>query len=215
MEDIKKVTDLESVKVFDKIMESLGYSPDDSFLHFELEKDIPIQLNYVLEDKSAMGVYFYIIPWHNKRSYAYNIFLHEYINSNPNIEEVIKSHIDYINYEEKSRMGGIGWEVIYTKQPKEFTLTDRKKILFDIFSRGMDYLTNGLTSYDSNYNPKPGDILISRPFGPKLNNGFTEPSLELGTKQRGFIAKRYGFGPIYPNNLQYARYNNDLKLEPL
>lgn len=207
-----QITD--SVNAFNETMSNLGFSPDSSPIHLEKEKDTAIQLNYLLEDGSAMGVYFYIVLWRNKKSYVYHTFMQDYLTQNPNMEENIKNHTKHIHYEEKTRMGGIGWEVVYTKQPSEFTLTERKKILFDIFMRGMQYLTKGATNHNFEYKPNPGDILISRPLGPKLNQGFTDESLNLGTKQRGLIAQRYGFSEVYDNDLQYARYNNDLKLEP-
>lgn len=213
--DNKDVIDETIVSEFDKVMENLGFSPDNSPIHSEKDKDIPIQINYLLEDNSAMGVYFYIVPWHNKRSYLYNIFLKEYLYGNTELEAMIKSHADHLRYEEKTRLGGIGWEVVYTKQPSEFTFSERKRVLFDIFKKGMEYLTNGLEKYDSNYKPRPGDVLISRPLGPKLNEGFTETSIITGSIQRGKIAQRYGFGEVSSNYHQYARYNNDLKLEPL
>lgn len=205
----------ESIKKFDIFMEKLGYSPDNSQIHLEKEKDIPIQINYKFEDGSAIGIYFYIIFWENKRSYVYNIFSHDFLQDHPLLEGFLRSHIDPIKYEEKTRIGAIGWEAIYTKQPSEYDVIERKKILFDIYKKGSQFLLNGLQTYDEKYDPKPGDILISRPLGPKISEGFTNPSMELGTKQRGKIAQRYGFGPVDSNNLQYARYNKNLKLEPI
>lgn len=205
-----KVKYPEAIKDFNQIMDNLGYSPDDSPIHLGKEKD-KRQINYMCEDGSAMAVYLFLIPWHNKRSYVFDEFLFPHYYKNPFLEDKMKIHTKHLNYEEKTRVGEVGWEVVYTKQPNEFNLVERKKIIFDVMNQIFECLRDGI--YD--YKPEPGDILVSRPLGPKIDQGFTPTSMELGTKQRGIVARKFGFGPVYPNELQYARYNENLMLEPL
>jgi hypothetical protein len=204
------VIDPNSVKSFDSLMEKLGYSQDDSPIHLGKEKE-KRQVNYMCPDGSAMAAYLFLIPWLNKRSYVYDEFAYAHYYKSPFLEDKIKIHTDHIIYEEKTRVAEVGWEIIYTKEPKEFNLNTRKQIIFNICNQIEDCLKNGLYEYK----PQPGDILVSRPLGPKIDQGFTESSIELGTRQRGIIAKKFGFGEVYPNDLQYARYNDQLTLEPL
>lgn len=66
-----------------------------------------------------------------------------------------------------------------------------------------------------NINPKPGDMLAANPKGLKINQGYSESSIELGTKQRSNLAKKFGFGNVYEDGFSYARYNENLELIPV
>lgn len=200
---------LQKVSKFDELLCELGYEKDTSQIHTEEKKD-KVQINYMCED-GAMAVYIFLIPWWNKKSYVYTEFLYLDHHQDLNIKEKINALCKLIRYEEKTRVAEVGWEVTYTKQPSEFNLIERKKIIFDIFNKVINHINNGLLDYI----PNPGDILASKPFGPKINQGFTEDSIKLGTLQRGIVAKKFGFGPVYEDGFQYARYNNNLKLEAL
>lgn len=194
---------------FNELLTELGYKKDNSLIHEQKEKE-KVQINYMCED-GAMAVYIFLIPWLNKKSYIYTEFLDLDSSKDLNIKEKIKSLCKLVRYEEKTRLGEVGWEVIYTKDPNKFKALERKKIIFDILNKVIYHIDNGIFDYT----PNPGDILASRPFGPKIDKGFTEDSIKLGTLQRGIVAKRFGFGSIYDDGFQYARYNDDLKLEAL
>lgn len=198
------------VKALDEMMNNLGYSPDNSPVHLVKEKERK-QINYMCDDGSAMAAYLFLIPWFNKKSYVFNEFAYGYYYKNPFLEDKIKIHTEHIKYEEKTRIGEVGWEIIYTKEPKQFNPETRKKIIYNIYKQIGECLREGFYEYK----PQPGDILISRPLGPKIDQGFTEESMLKGTQQRGIAARKFGFGIVYPNEMQYARYNNDLILEPL
>jgi hypothetical protein len=64
-------------------------------------------------------------------------------------------------------------------------------------------------------NPKVGDILAAKPYGPKINQGFTEESLKIGKYQRSLFAKKFGFGELYEDGFQYGRYDENLILRPI
>lgn len=204
------VIDPNTVKAFDEVMANLGYSSDNSSIHLGKDKE-KRQINYKCPDGSAMAAYLFIIPWFNKRSYVFDEFAYAYYYKNPFLEDKMRIHTQHIKYEEKTRIAEVGWEVIYTQEPKDFNPETRKTIIYNIYKQIEECLKEGLYEYK----PQPGDILVSRPLGPKVDQGFTESSMQRGTQQRGLIARRFGFGMVYPNDLQYARYNDDLVLEPL
>ena len=60
-----------------------------------------------------------------------------------------------------------------------------------------------------NVYPQPGMILVARPVGPKIDQGFTESSLTIGSRQRSIVAKKLGFGDLKEDGFQYARYDED------
>ena len=63
--------------------------------------------------------------------------------------------------------------------------------------------------------PRPGDVLVAKPHGPKIDEGFTESSLVIGQRQRAMVAKRFGFGNLQDDDFQYARYDENCILRPI
>jgi hypothetical protein len=196
-------------KEFEILIRKLGYR-DRLPVYLEDER-IRNQINYMCEDGSAMAVYCFLIPFKTKKSHLYDIFAHLNWYNDPNIKLKISHLAKYIKLHEKTRIGEVGWEVIYTKNPDQFSMQEKTKIIFDLFQRMTKMLQEGAF----NYEPKVGDILMSNPQGPKINEGFTSSSLIEGTSQRGRINKRFGFGSVKENNFQYARYDENLILRPI
>ena len=159
----------------------------------------------------AMAIYLFFIPYLNKKSYLWLEFLDHH--NSPDIKTRIKTLAKRIQYHEKTRLAEIGWEAKYTKQPYEFSLEDRKRIFFS-FLKEADYAIH--SGFDSlNIKPRPGDVLVGKPQGVKINQGFTESSIELGTRQRALVGRKFGLGHMYDDGFQYGKYDRDLKIIPL
>lgn len=194
---------------FERLIRKLGYR-DRSPIHKRKDR-IRNQINYMCQDGSAMGIFCFLIPFLTKKSYIYIDFKYLKWINDPYLELKIKTLAEYIKLEEKTRIGEVGWEVIYTKNPDQFTLKEKVKIIFDLFQRMTLMLEKGAFKFT----PQPGDILASRPYGPKINEGFTNSSIIEGTNQRGRVAQRFGFGSVKQNDFQYARYDENGNLNPI
>lgn len=203
---IKKIKSDNYRLKFEKCLRSLGYR-DRSPLYFE--EKVTRQINYVLPNNKAMGFYNTIIPYYNKKSYLYSEFYQNF--GDPLLKEKIKSLADNILFQEKTRIGEVYWKVIYTNDPTEFTLEERRAIFSYFIKDVKNYFTNGFDKFK----PREGDILVSNPYGPKINKGFTKDSMEIGTRQRAIWNKRLGFGNLQSDGFCYSRYNSDLELTPL
>jgi len=193
---------------FNNILNDIGYSDNSQIYPQENKKRN--QIVYTC-DSGLMSIYSYVIPYMNKKSYVYLEFLDsEEKHSLEKIKSNIKELCDNIIFNQKTKLGEVGWEVVYSKQPNEFTLHERKKIFFSF----MKIAKNNLKGcFD--ISPNPGDVLAARPQGPKINQGFTEESILLGKKQRISLGKRFGFGDIKSDGFQYAIYDENLALNPL
>lgn len=194
---------------FERLIRKLGYR-DRSPIHSRKER-IRNQINYMCEDGSAMGVFCFLIPFFTKKSYIYIDFKYLKWINDPYLELKVKTLAQYIKLEEKTRIGEVGWEVIYTKNPDQFSMKEKVKIIFDLFQRMSLMLKKG----EFKFEPRSGDILASRPYGPKINEGFTNSSIVQGTSQRGRVAQKFGFGPVKQNDFQYARYDENGNLNPI
>ena len=193
---------------FERLLKELGYK-DQSPVIPKMKKMMK-QTNYMCSD-GAMAIYLFFIPYLNKKSYLWLEFLDHH--NSPDIKTRIKTLAKRIQYQEKTRLAEIGWEAKYTKQPYEFSLEDRKRIFFS-FLKEADYAIH--SGFDSlNIKPRPGDVLVGKPQGVKINQGFTESSIELGTRQRALVGRKFGLGHMYDDGFQYGKYDRDLKIIPL
>lgn len=194
---------------FERLLHQLKYR-DNSPIFQESEKKRR-QINYHCQDGSAMAIYLFIIPFLTKKSYVYPIFLRLKKENESQIKEKLHILMQCIYFEEKTQILDVGWEAKYTKQPHLYLMGDRKKIIFDVFNQLVEAISYGM----SGVLPKPGIILAAKPYGPKINEGFNESSIAIGTQQRYLVAKRIGFGPLYGNGFCYARYDNNCILRPI
>ena len=195
-----------SIEKFESILTELNLK-DDSPVFPKKEKQRQ-QVIYKCPS-GVMSIYSFVIVYENKKSYLYLEYLDNEIY--PNLKENLKSLADRIIFEEKTRVGEVGWEIVYSKQPKEFSLEERKKVFFSLIKDLHKNIDKGMLGIE----PNPGDILAAKPFGPKINQGFTEESLKIGKYQRSIFAKKFGFGELYPDGFQYGRYDEDLILRPI
>lgn len=199
---------VEKIDLFNSILNDIGY-PDDSEIYSQENKK-KNQIIYKC-DSGLMSIYSYVIPYKNKKSYVYLEFLDS--QENYDLEKTkfnIKELCDNIIFNQKTKLGEVGWEVTYNKQPSEFTLSERKKVFFSFMKIAKNNLKGCFDIL-----PNPGDVLAARPQGPKINIGFTDESIFLGKKQRISLGKRFGFGDIKSDGFQYAIYDQNLSLNPL
>ena len=135
---------------FERLLRDLGYK-DRSPLYF-CEKETK-QINYMCND-GAMGIYNTIILYYNKKSYLYTEFNGNY--GSPFMKERISALAENIHFNEKTRIGEVSWKVVYTKQPTEFTLEQRKKIFYAFIRDSYDHFNNGMLGIT----PRVGDVLV-------------------------------------------------------
>lgn len=196
----------EKIKNFNNLLNYLNLT-DNSIIYPQEEKR-KTQVIYKCPS-GAMSVYSFIIAYPNKKSYLYLEYL-DNINCQ-NLNNKLKCLANKIIFEEKTRIGEVGWEIVYTKQPKDFSLEERKKVFFSLIKDFHKHIETGM----SGLNPKVGDILAAKPYGPKINQGFTEESLKIGKYQRSLFAKKFGFGELFEDGFQYGRYDKNLILRPI
>ena len=193
---------------FERLLKKLGYKDRSPVL--PKEKKMMRQTNYMCDD-GAMAIYLFFIPYFNKKSYLWLEYLDQY--ESEDVENKLKKLAERIHYHEKTRLAEIGWEAKYTKQPYEFSLDERKKVFFGFVKEAHHVLHNGFDSLD--IKPRVGDILVGKPQGVKINQGFTESSIELGKRQRAIVGKRFGMGDVYDDGFQYGKYDKDLIIRPI
>ena len=193
-------------KKFEKLLKELGYR-DRSPVYPKEDKRYQ-QVNFKCND-GAMAIYTFVILYQTKKSYLYLEFLDHY--NSPDVKDKIKTLAERIYFHEKGRLCEVGYEVKYTKQPSEFSLEERKKIFYEFIKYTYENLHDGIVKIK----PKPGDILAAKPHGPKLNDGFNESSLVVGKRQRALVARKFGFGELYEDGFQYARYDEKCELKPI
>jgi len=191
---------------FERLLKKLGYR--DRSPVYPKENKRYQQVNFKCED-GALAIYTFIILYQTKKSYLYLEFEDHY--NSPQLEEKIKTLAERIYFHEKTRVAEVGYEVKYTKQPNEFSLEERKKIFYNFMKYTYKNLEEGMVKLS----PRPGDILVAKPHGPKLNDGFTESSLVIGKHQRSLVARRFGFGKLNDDGFQYARYDENTILRPI
>lgn len=194
---------------FERLLLKLGHRDRSPIFPEQSKKKR--QINYHCEDGSAMAVYLFVIPYLTKKSYIYPAFLELKTQKDAQIKERISSLCDIIRFKEKTILADVGWEAKYTKQPYQYEMKDRTRIVFNLFKQLIEALSEGMCGYQ----PKPGIILAAKPYGPKINDGFNETSITIGTQQRYLVAKRVGFGNLYLNGFCYARYDDDCILRPI
>ncbi len=191
---------------FERLLVKLGYR--DRMPIYEKEDKKYQQTNFKCTD-GAMAIYTFLIVYKTKKSYLWLEFLDNY--DDPDLENKIRRLAKKIRFYEKTRLIEVGYEVKYTKQPSEFSLEERRKIFHHFILYTHKHLSNGVLDET----PRPGDVLAAKPHGPKINEGFTESSLSVGKRQRSIVARRFGFGELFDDGFQYARYNENCHLEPI
>jgi hypothetical protein len=171
----------------------------------------------------AVKVDYYLVNFYNKKSYIYPIFLDTFHckfrfpnHNHPQAIPTMKM-LEIVKFEEKTNVAEVGWEIAFDKQPIYFTMTERLRLLVTLAKeteRLVESAQDPKTMF-GDYKPTEGDLLMEKPFGPKMDLGFSEQSIKLGTKQRERIAGRYGFGEVKEDGCQYGRFDENLVLHPI
>jgi hypothetical protein len=198
----------DKIEEFEQILKDLGYE-DDAPVRPKEQKLLK-QTNYMCSN-GAIAIYLFFIPYFNKKSYLYLEYL-DHLDS-PDLKDKIKRLAEKIEFNTKTRLAEIGWEAKYNRKPETYTLEERKKIFFSFIKEAHHAAQNGFRSV--NIRPEPNDIVVGKPQGAKLNEGLTESSIELGTKQRSLVAKRFGLGDLYEDGFQYGKYDENLNIIPI
>ena len=191
---------------FERLLRKLGYR-DRSPIFPQEEKRIK-EKQYMCSTGAIM-ISTFIILYKTKKSYLWLEYLDNY--DEDNLENIISKLAERIRYKEKTRLAEVGYVAKYTQQPNQFSLKERKKILLDFMKMTCTHLADGMAELS----PRPGDVLVAKPHGPKINEGFTESSLVIGQRQRAMVAKRFGFGNLQDDDFQYARYDENCILRPI
>ena len=131
----------------------------------------------------AIMISTFIIMYRTKKSYLWLEFLDNY--EEDNLEDIISKLAERIRYKEKTRVCEVGYEAKYTQQPNQFTLKERKKILIDFMKMTYTHLAEGMVDLS----PRPGDVLVAKPHGPKIDEGFTESSLVLDKDKEQWLPR--------------------------
>ena len=191
---------------FERLLKELGHK--DRLPVYPKEEKRYQQVNFKCSD-GAMAIYTFIILYQTKKSYLYLEFEDHY--NSLSLKERISTLAENICFNEKTRVAEVGYEVKYTKQPNEFSLEERKQIFYHFMKYTYQNLEEGMVKLS----PRPGDILVAKPHGPKINDGFTESSLVIGKRQRSLVARKFGFGELKEDGFQYARYDENCVLRPI
>ena len=192
-------------KEFERLLKELGYVDQSPVLASEEKTE---QVNFNCTD-GAMAIYTFIGLYENKKSYLWEEFLDNYEDNN--LKKIMSDLAKRIRFEEKTRIAEVGYRAKYTKNPDQFSLDERKRILLHFIRMTHENLRRGML----NTYPQPGMILVARPVGPKIDQGFTESSLTIGSRQRSIVAKKLGFGDLKEDGFQYARYDEDCILRSI
>jgi len=192
--------------VFENLLKELGYKDDSPILPQENKRYQQTNFRF---DSGAIAVYSFIIFYENKKSYLWLEFLDSYEDAQR--KQRIRTLAERIKFNEKTRLAEVGYEAKYTQDPSLFSHEERKNLLLNFIKITHDNLKNGMTKLS----PQPGDILVAKPYGPKIDQGFTESSITIGTRQRAIVAKKFGFGELYNDGFQYARYDEKCILRPI
>ena len=148
----------------------------------------------------------FITVYESKDQYLY-ISMYDNVMNNEDpeyVKEHMKKVMETIRYDNKSRMVEIGWKWKSPYHQTELPKTDKTRLLFEAFKhlRGLAVKGEwcGVEGID-------GDTVVVYPRACKDWLTYTTSSMEIGTKQRHSMAKRFGFGEVSFEGTQFATYN--------
>lgn len=200
----------ENRRKYIKTLKKLGYN--NFFIPLNNGKKFEFQILENLSG-SSFSIFYFHIPYCNKKTYLYNFFLENYNKYDKNeMKKELKILTKNILYNEKTRIGEIGWTINNSKNLIFLKKENLKKIYFEILKKGKkDFLIgNHLIQ------PKVGDILVSKPDGGRFSGmNLTETHFLKKRKQRGHINTKLGFGSVKEHNSQYLRYDENLIPRPI
>tara|TARA_Y100000004_G_scaffold196347_1_gene266051 strand:- start:532 stop:1176 length:645 start_codon:yes stop_codon:yes gene_type:complete len=206
-------------EIYSNLLKNLGHEDNTEMRPSSLFNKT---IMYYLESGCAQ-VNYYLKNFYNKKSYIYPIFLEtfhcqiRFPNKNhPQAGPTMKM-LEIVNFTERRNIAEVGWEIVFDKQPMYFTMMERLRLLVKMRRETQRLVESAQdkTEMFGDFRPVAGDMLMEKPFGPKMDLGFSEQSIKLGSKQRENIAKGYGFGDIKEDGCQYGRFDEDMILHPV
>lgn len=196
---------------FDDFLKELGYE-DSNQIDTNSEKD---SLRFLFDmNGKKLCILPFVMPYPNKKSFLYR----EYANliyqmkNDEFIKKRMINTIENIHYPKPGRVFEVGWDVEFNCDPYSFTAKERTQILFQSFKVFKSILSKG---EHKDYSKQIGDVVTSQPFGIKFDLGFTDDSKNKGVIQRSNISKRFYFGDIKEDGMQYYMYDENLNICPI
>ena len=148
----------------------------------------------------------FITVYESKDQYLY-ISMYDNVMNNEDpeyVKEHMKKVMETIRYDNKSRMVEIGWKWKSPYHQTELPKTDKTRLLFEAFKRLRGLAVKGEWCGVEGID---GDTVVVYPRACKDWLTYTTSSMEIGTKQRHSMAKRFGFGEVSFEGTQFATYN--------
>lgn len=200
-------------QVIDKYLSEMGHFTDEEL--FEPGNKLQIKIPYISSGKQ-INLCPFIIPYYSKKSYLAvglkTLFMSGF--GREDVDRKMDDLISNIRYGEPGRIGEMGWEAEYVIDPKEFTSTERSRILVSGFKRFKKLILKG--EWLEGLHAQPGDIIISHPLGIKFDQGFNPESEKEGTYQRSILSKKvFKFGEVKSDGMQYAIFGEDMNMHPI
>jgi hypothetical protein len=161
--------------------------------------------------KSINYIEFFVIHYHNKKSYLYE----EYLKDRKKLSkyDLIKKYkylLKKINYG-SGRISEIGWQIMWDRNPQLLTPNQHKKILYRVI-REFKFMRESKKYFTK---ADPYQILISKPWGNQLYNSLdTKDNFDL-TRKRSLVNSKFGFGELDEYGCEYAMFDETLYLNPI
>jgi hypothetical protein len=197
---------------FEHILKKIGYYDNSPII-----KNVSRLEKHILQDYSEkynIKIVGFIYYYPNKKSYIWRCY-QESLNNSKLTKKEILNYLSMICKDiiflEKTRIAEVGWEILYQHN----LLKKSKRDLFVLYLQITRKLKIMLKEEFLEIQQKPGDVLVSRPrglkFGPRKFNTDYE-----GLRQRSLSAQKlFNFGKINDWGDQYARYDDNLDLQPI
>lgn len=108
------------------------------------------------------------------------------------------------------RVIDVCWQMKYVKYPDQYSRRERTKLIVDIMKSLRDNQANGI----GDQKLEDGDMVVSYPYGSKIDMGPTLASRERGRIQRAYFDRKFGMSKPYSDGWCYGIVQ-DGKIGPL
>jgi hypothetical protein len=148
----------------------------------------------------------FITVYENKDQYLYMSMYDNVINNEEPeyVKRNMKDLMETIRYDNKSRMVEIGFKWKSPYHQSELWKSDKTRLLFKAFQHFRGLAEKGEWCGTKGID---GDTVVVYPRACKDWLTYTTSSMDIGTKQRHSMAKRFGFGEVSFEGTQFATYD--------
>ena len=196
-------TSLKYVKLYYTYLKELGVSQEVPISAFPDSEFETFDVNH-----GNVGATFekFITVYENKDQYLYMSMYDNVINNEEPeyVKQNMKDLMETIRYDNKSRMVEIGFKWKSPFHQTELPKTDKTRLLFKAFQHFRGLAEKGEWCGTKGID---GDTVVVYPRACKDWLTYTTSSMEIGTKQRHSMAKRFGFGEVSFEGTQFATYD--------